>query len=103
MEITEFSNHIMAWRVIRVKVINGVAIEVGSLLSECHHSLIRSKIAKLMNKYWVDKYCIKSGISNNFQPAEGGEYLGWPCGNGKIYLMENTEENLQGSIEEKIA
>jgi hypothetical protein len=103
MEITEFSNQILAWRVIRVKVINGAAFEVGSLLSERHSSFIRTKFAKFINKYWVDKYFIKSGISNNFHPTEGGEYLGWPCGNGKIYLMDYIHENLEDSIEERIA
>jgi hypothetical protein len=79
---------------IRIKIVNGAAIEKGTLLQTDSNSCVKRIFLSLMNRYWVDKFLIENDLSNKIIPVEGEEYLGWPCGSGRICLMKRIEEEV---------
>ena len=80
---------------IRVKIVHGVAIDVEELSIQDEIYSTWSGVVAFWNRLFIDKFqiiAVESGITT---PMEGHEYWAWPCGNGKIYLMEQIgDENL---------
>ena len=84
---------------IRVRIIKGAALDVEDLLQPGKYAPVWAKIIGLWNRYVVDKFEIFADSSRNLELVEGSEYHGWPCGNGKVWLIDKvTEENQDLSL-----
>ena len=80
---------------IRVKIVQGVAIDVEEL--SIHEEFFSSwrRVIAFWDRLFIDKFKVIAAESGITSPMEGHEYWAWPCGNGKIYLMEQIgDENM---------
>lgn len=80
---------------IRVKIVRGEAIDVEEL--GMHDEIFKSwqRVISFWHNLFIDKFKVVAVDPEVDSPKEGLEYWAWPCGNGKIYLMEQIrEENM---------
>ncbi len=73
---------------VQVRIEEGRAISVDDFMSNHTHSLLRNLFASFWNRYFADKYEVIEESEDFVELTEGCEYQGWPCGNGKVYLVD---------------
>ena len=73
---------------VQVRIEEGRAISVDDFMSNHTHSLLRNLFASFWNRYFADKYEVIEESEDFVDLTEGCEYQGWPCGNGKVYLVD---------------
>ncbi len=80
---------------IRVKIVQGEAIDVEEL--KIRHDFFKSfhRIVSYWHNLFIDRFQVVAVDPDIAYPKEGLEYWAWPCGNGKIYLIEQIgDENM---------
>jgi len=73
---------------VHVRIEEGKAISLEDVMSQHTDSPLRNIIASFWNRYFADRYEVIEESSNFVELTEGCEYQGWPCGNGKVYLVD---------------
>jgi len=77
---------------VQVRIEEGRAISVDDFMSNHTHSLLRNLFASFWNRYFADKYEVIEESSNFVELADGCDYQGWPCGDGKVCLISRIAE-----------
>ena len=83
---------------INVRIEEGIAISLEDVVSQHTDSPLRNRIASFWNRYFADKYEVIEESSNFVELADGCEYQGWPCGDGKVCLISRITEEETGVI-----
>ena len=78
---------------IRVRIVNGSAIDAEVLKDQENAPPFLRKLVSLWDQIFMDRFEIIGKHSYDFMVIEGHEYWGWPCGNGRIYLVEHINNN----------
>lgn len=83
---------------IRVKIINGAAVDVEEL--QYGHWRLHSRwrlFVRLWNRYLTDSFQVVTIDPIRLNYSEGEEYWGYPFGNGKICLIEKIAEQYRSA------